>query len=51
MLHPWQFVFDPEWSVAIVIVAVDYALVVWAARRTGRRVPLGDGLRSPQDWR
>jgi cytochrome c oxidase assembly factor CtaG len=40
LLHPWQFVFDPEWAVAIVIVAVDYGVVVWVARRTGRVVPL-----------
>ena len=40
MLHPWQFVFDPEWVVAVVIVAVDYLVVVFVAGRTGRVVPL-----------
>jgi cytochrome c oxidase assembly factor CtaG len=35
MVHPWQFQADPEWAVALVIVAVDYAVVVRAFGRRG----------------
>jgi cytochrome c oxidase assembly factor CtaG len=34
-----QFVFDPEWAVAVVIAAVDYAVVARAHRRRGIPVP------------
>jgi cytochrome c oxidase assembly factor CtaG len=35
MVQPWQFQADPEWAVAIVIAAVDYALVVRTLDRRG----------------
>jgi cytochrome c oxidase assembly factor CtaG len=35
MVHPWQFQADPEWAAALVIVAVDYAVVVRAFARRG----------------
>lgn len=38
MLDPWRFVLDPEWVVAIAVVAVDYGMVVWVAQRSGRVV-------------
>jgi len=34
MIHPWQFVWDPEWVVALVVIAVDYA---WVCRWLGQR--------------
>ncbi|HEU0193076.1 MAG TPA: cytochrome c oxidase assembly protein, partial [Gaiellales bacterium] len=39
MVDTHQFVFDPEWAVAVVIAAVDYAVVARAHRRRGIPVP------------
>src|SRR5689334_11250920 len=39
MVHPWHFSGDWEWAIAIVVFAVDYALVVRHLGRTGRPVP------------
>jgi putative membrane protein len=39
MVHPWQFQVDPEWAAAIVIAAVDYAVVVRALDRRGAPTP------------
>ena len=38
MVNPWQLVFDPEWAIGLVIVAVDYAVVVRSYERRGRPV-------------
>ena len=39
MLHPWQFVFDWEWMVALVVVGVDYVVVARVYRdRMGQPV-------------
>jgi cytochrome c oxidase assembly factor CtaG len=35
VVHPWQFQADPEWAAALVVAAVDYAVVVRALRRRG----------------
>jgi cytochrome c oxidase assembly factor CtaG len=35
MVHPWQFQADPAWAAAIVIAAVDYAVVVRVLDRRG----------------
>lgn len=40
MHSPWQFVFDPEWTIALVIIAVDYAFVVRMCRRESHHVPI-----------
>jgi cytochrome c oxidase assembly factor CtaG len=40
MLHPWHVSIDPEWVLAILVFAVDYAVVVWVLERRGERVPL-----------
>jgi putative membrane protein len=39
VVHPWQLQADPEWVAALVIVAVDYAVVVRALRRRGAPTP------------
>ena len=39
MVDTHQFVFDPEWAVAVVIAAVDYAVVARAHGRRGLPVP------------
>jgi cytochrome c oxidase assembly factor CtaG len=39
MVHPWQFQADPEWAAALVIAALDYAVVVRALGRRGAPVP------------
>jgi putative membrane protein len=39
MVHPWHFSGDWEWAFAIVVFAVDYALVARHLGRTGRPVP------------
>jgi cytochrome c oxidase assembly factor CtaG len=50
MLHPWQFVLDPEWALGLVVIAVDYAVVVRAFGRRGdpvsplRRLAFAAGL-------
>jgi cytochrome c oxidase assembly factor CtaG len=50
MVHPWQFQADPEWAVALVVVAIDYAVVVRALDRRGiptstaRRASFATGL-------
>src|SRR6478609_6939252 len=36
MVHPWELQADPEWVAALVIVAVDYAVVVRAYARRGQ---------------
>jgi cytochrome c oxidase assembly factor CtaG len=38
VVNPWQLVFDPEWAIGLVIVAVDYAVVVRSYERRGRPV-------------
>jgi cytochrome c oxidase assembly factor CtaG len=38
VLHPWQPVLDPEWTVALVLVAIDYGLVCVVLRRRGAPV-------------
>ena len=38
-VHPWTFVFDWEWVLAIAIVALDYALVVRSLGRRGQPTP------------
>ena len=38
-VHPWVFVFDWEWILAIAIVALDYAYVVRTMRRHGHEIP------------
>ena len=38
MHDPWQFVFDPEWILALGIVAIDYAYVARVLRRRGSTV-------------
>ena len=49
-VDPWQLQADPEWAVAIVVAAVDYALVVRTLGRRGdptpvwRRACFGAGL-------
>jgi cytochrome c oxidase assembly factor CtaG len=35
MVHPWEFQADPEWVVALVVAAVDYAVIVRALDRRG----------------
>ena len=42
MVDPWRIQADPEWAVAIAIIALDYAVVVRAWRRRGTETP---GLR------
>jgi cytochrome c oxidase assembly factor CtaG len=39
MVDPWRIQADPEWAVAIAIVALDYAVVVRACRRRGIETP------------
>ena len=39
-VDPWQLQADPEWAVAIVVAAVDYALVVRTLGRRGDPTPL-----------
>jgi putative membrane protein len=39
VLHPWQPVFDPEWAVGLVVIAIDYWLVCVALRRRREPVP------------
>ncbi len=39
MVHPWQLQADPEWAAALVIAAVDYAVVVRALGRRGSPTP------------
>ena len=39
VIHPWVFVFDWEWMLALVVVGVDYALVVRALARRGEPTP------------
>jgi cytochrome c oxidase assembly factor CtaG len=39
VVDPWQLQADPEWAVAIVVVAVDYALVVRTFERRGSPTP------------
>src|SRR5690242_21847754 len=39
MVDPWRIQADPEWAVAIAIVALDYAVVVRAWRRRGIETP------------
>ena len=38
-VDPWQFQADPEWAAAIVVAAVDYALVVRTLGRRGEPTP------------
>jgi putative membrane protein len=38
VVNPWQLVFDPEWAIGLVIVAVDYAVVVRSFEARGRPV-------------
>lgn len=38
-VEPWRFVLEPEWILAIALVALDYALVVRVFERRGHRVP------------
>jgi cytochrome c oxidase assembly factor CtaG len=38
VLHPWQLVLDPEWAVALTVIAVDYWLVCVLLRRRGEPV-------------
>ena len=40
MHNPWQFVFDPEWIIAIAVIAIDYVVVVRASRSRGKAVPV-----------
>ena len=35
MVHPWEFQADPEWVAALVVAAVDYAVIVRALDRRG----------------
>src|SRR6185436_20519359 len=35
MLDPWQPSLDPEWAIAVVVFAVDYAVVARSYRRRG----------------
>ncbi len=42
MVDPWRIQADPEWAVAIAIIALDYAVVVRGWRRRGTETP---GLR------
>jgi putative membrane protein len=39
MVDPWRIEADPAWAAAIVIAAVDYAVVVRASRRRGVETP------------
>ena len=39
MVDPWRIQADPEWALAIAIIAVDYAVVVRAHRRRGIDTP------------
>jgi cytochrome c oxidase assembly factor CtaG len=38
VLHPWQLVLDPEWAVALVVIALDYWLVCVVLRRRAEPV-------------
>jgi putative membrane protein len=40
MPHPWQLVFDPEWTLGLTVIGLDYAIVVRAFGRRGDRVSL-----------
>ena len=36
VLHPWQVAIDLEWVIALLVFALDYAVVTWVLERRGR---------------
>ena len=47
MLHPWRVDIDIEWVIALIVFAVDYAVVTVVMERRGQHVPTWKRVRSP----